>query len=111
MDKLDKLLLSVAINPSLSGYKYLKKAIELCSSCEEYKYQTTKKLYPKIAELYNVNAYNVERNIRSAIEHSIDNMSSGSMKAYFSKFINKRSGSITNKTYIAVLTMLAQSEE
>ena len=62
------LLISIGIPPQLKGYSYLREAIILTFENKTYKDNITKKLYPKIAEIFETTSSKVERAIRNAIE-------------------------------------------
>ena len=49
------------------GYEYFKEAVLLCCEDKSYLKAITKKLYPKIAEIYCVSPSSVERAIRVSI--------------------------------------------
>lgn len=62
------IFLSIGISAHLQGYYYLKESVKLainepsCISC------ITKKMYPKIADIFHTTACRVERGIRHALE-------------------------------------------
>ncbi len=57
----------LSIRPSVKGYRYLLRAIELVYLDNDYLNNITKKLYPTIAEDFNTNAQCVDRAMRHAI--------------------------------------------
>lgn len=67
---IEKYLISKGFDPSLKGFEYIVKCIHLVRQDREYILQITKKLYPKIAEIYNDSVQNVERAIRHCISKS-----------------------------------------
>ena len=62
------IFLSVGIPAHLQGYHYLKEAIKLVVGSAEFINNVTKRLYPKVAELFETTSTRVERGIRHAIE-------------------------------------------
>lgn len=68
--KIRKLLLSLGVDPSLSGYDYLVDAVAICYEDRTYLRMVTKKLYPYIAKKNNSTMSKVERAMRVAIEKS-----------------------------------------
>lgn len=64
---IEKYLLKRGISPALKGFDYIVKAVELIKEDIQYKFAVTRKLYPKIAEIYNDTPNRVERAIRHAL--------------------------------------------
>ena len=73
MQRIPKIIKLLGISPEHRGYQFLIKAIELTMEDYEYAHHVTKSLYPDVAEAFNVNAYNVDTNIRRAIEYGWPN--------------------------------------
>lgn len=61
-------LLKIGVPINLTGFKYLKSAITKAFQDEKMISSYTKRLYPALANEYNVNVSVVERGIRNAIE-------------------------------------------
>ena len=66
-NKIRRLLMSIGIDPALSGYDYLVDAVYACCKDRSYLRQITKALYPYIAKKNNTSASRVERAIRVVI--------------------------------------------
>ncbi len=67
----ENLLISSGFNPTLLGYGYIIKAVEIYfDSSLTLSDSKTKLLYPEIAKQCNTGARNVERNIRTAIKNA-----------------------------------------
>ncbi len=65
----ENLLNISGFKPSLMGYGYIVKAVEIYFTCGfTLSHPKTKLLYPQIAKQCNTSAQNVERNIRTAIK-------------------------------------------
>lgn len=63
--KVEELLRRLGINMKYKGYYYLMSGIEIALS--EREIHITKLIYPKIAVKNDVEPYNVEQNIRTAV--------------------------------------------
>ena len=61
-------LTRVGLFPNLKGYAYLVCAVKEVLSDPLIIHAITKRLYPKVAEIFNTTTVSVERNIRNAIE-------------------------------------------
>ena len=68
--KILEYLVTIGIQPKLSGFEYLRLAIKLVMQNKNYLANITKMLYPEIAELSGTRTACVERSIRHAIEVS-----------------------------------------
>lgn len=68
MKKEEQYLIKKGINVATKGFDYLATAIMLLKEDREYKLNITKKLYPKIAELFNDTPNKVERAMRHSIQ-------------------------------------------
>jgi len=63
VNRIEIYLLKRKLNPSLKGFDYLVRAIELVSS-KDYKNGIVNRLYVEVGEFYNTTGRNVERCIR-----------------------------------------------
>jgi two-component system response regulator (stage 0 sporulation protein A) len=61
-------LTRVGMFPNLKGYAYLVCAVREVINEPLIIHAITKRLYPRVAEIFNTTAVSVERNIRNAIE-------------------------------------------
>lgn len=66
-NKIRRLLMSVGIDPALSGYDYLVDAVGICYKDRAYLRQMTKLLYPYVAKKNNTSASRVERAMRVVV--------------------------------------------
>lgn len=69
-NKIRRLLMSIGIDPALSGYEYLVDAVGICYQDRKYLRQITKMLYPCIAQKNNTTPTKVERAIRVVINNA-----------------------------------------
>lgn len=88
--------LSVPIH--LKGYHYLKQAIHYASNHMSESIKVTKEVYPKVAEMNQTSASNVERAIRHAIDLTFTRGSVENIKQYFKNEVYNNK--ITNKEFI-----------
>ena len=95
LDKIEKevakTLIKLCIPVNLKGYGLLKDSIILCIQDSEYCCGVTKKLYPTLRKIYNTG--DVDRNIRTAINHSY---TKGGLD-YMYELFNYRSDILTSK--------------
>jgi len=89
---------------TLLGYEYLKTALSLTLSDRSYIYNMTTKLYPIIAEKYLTTIFNVERNIRHAIEVAWSRSNINVIDEMFGYTVDVNRGKPTNKEFIAMIT-------
>lgn len=83
---LRELFLKLGFRHNLTGCRYLKAAIKLASRDSSYLNKgITKRLYPKLAELFDSNPSSIERGIRHALSVCFDN---GKFKAQSAVFGN-----------------------
>lgn len=94
---IENLLKELCVNPSLLGFGYLKRGIEICIEEPKMLSAITKELYPMIAKEYNTTSSRVERAIRHAIETSWGKISGETYQEVFYNELEKP----TNSTYIA----------
>lgn len=77
------------------GYHYLAKAIELCYERNGFVKNLTTEIYSKVADYYDTNYKNVERNIRHAIkcainQHKISNIKEGDIVRKLTSCSNRK---------------------
>ena len=94
---IENLLKELCVNPSLLGFSYLKRGIEICIEEPRMLSGITKELYPTISKEYNTTSSRVERAIRHAIETSWGKISGDTYQDIFYNELEKP----TNSTYIA----------
>lgn len=72
MDQITKTVQSLGIHCACPGFCYLIDAVRLVLEREDMLLSICSKLYPTIAELHNTTPDNVERSIRSVVNHCWD---------------------------------------
>lgn len=93
------------IPASLSGYLYLKRAIELAFiNYENIKTNITTEIYPIIAEMYNSSTTRVDRAIRHALETGWGRAKMDSINEIFKNSIKSKGTKPTNSEYIAIVS-------
>lgn len=100
---LSEIFLKLGFRHSLTGCRYLKEAIKLASRDSSYLNKgITKRLYPKLAEIFDTTPSNVERGIRHTLSVCFD---AGRFKSLSSVFGNCFNGSHcpTNGEFIALV--------
>lgn len=66
---LSDFLREIGVPPNLSGYRYIKDAIELMLSCDDgAEHAVSKLIYPELAAKYHKTKASIEKAIRNAIE-------------------------------------------
>lgn len=91
-------LKDVGVKPSLTGFKYLVRAIQEYESCDG-KMET---IYSDIVRQYSVTRGSIERAIRHCIENCFTRtMTDAIWSKYFSNTIDCDKGKPTNKEFIA----------
>ncbi|MBO5394862.1 MAG: sporulation initiation factor Spo0A C-terminal domain-containing protein [Clostridia bacterium] len=68
-NEITEMLLSFKVQPEIMGFEYLRTGIKLCFEDDSLKNNITKKLYPKVAEIFNSSPETVERAMRTAVEN------------------------------------------
>ena len=68
-------LKNLGISPSVKGYAYFYRAVQLICENGEYFYCSADELYTVIASEYGINVHCIERDIRTAIRDSRCNTS------------------------------------
>ena len=94
-------LVSLGIPMNLHGFDYLLSAIMLTAEDPSYVQDVTVRLYPKIAEEYDVKLCRIERNMRTAIEHMFLYKDINILHNYFGNLIDEKSGKVKNAKFIA----------
>ena len=102
------LLTRLCVPAHLMGYEYLADAIEMVSEDKNCIHCITKTIYPAIAKKYGVSSGAIERNIRTVVTHSFENMPSELKCELFgcSFFPGKRKPA--NSHYIATVAQLLE---
>lgn len=105
MNKVDELLLKVGVPPHMKGYTYIKAALEIHDA------KTMTALYWRIADQYGVNAAQVERCIRLAVEAAFCLMTPEVQEEIFGATISWEKGKLTNGAFLAVLRLYLEDDK
>lgn len=97
-------LLKLGIAPNTNGYRYLLKAIDVCSENTGISISFSKMLYPEIAGLYNKSVLSVERAIRSAIHNGYVNRDVKFADSVFGNTLQGENDIPTNTLFVSALT-------
>lgn len=96
-----EMLTELGISAAITGYWTLTEAIYLVYMDQTYLKGITKKLYPKLAELFGGTPSSIERTIRHALKTSFKRFPQDVLEEYFGKVVEN--GRIRNKDAIAKL--------
>lgn len=94
----------IGISPHVSGYRFLKVAIEYCVENYGRRVSVTTDVYPEVARVCNSTPKRVERNIRTAIDRAWFHGNIEMQHKMFGYTVNDNKGRPTNKECIAMLT-------
>lgn len=101
-------LKDIGVKPSLTGFKYLVRAIQEYESCNS----KMEAIYRRIARQYSVTRASVERNIRHCITNCFDRtMTDVIWTKYFSNTIDCDKGKPTVKEFIACIAQYINTKE
>lgn len=87
----------------LKGFRYVREAILQSVREPDLLNALTKELYPRVAEAFGVHATQVERSIRTAIEHTWDYGNQAMLQSYFRFAVNASKPRPCNGHFIAIL--------
>lgn len=88
----------------LKGFRYVREAILLTVRNPDLLNALTKELYPRVAQAFGVNHTQVERSIRTAIEHAWDSGNHTMLQSYFRFSVSATKGKPCNGNFIAILS-------
>lgn len=108
--KIDDVLLRLGIPAHLSGFAYITAALETALERPEGARLPVQELYQAVAEKYGVKDYQVERNIRRAIEVGWLYGDMDAQRAYFGSSVRGNTGRPTNAQLIATLAHALREE-
>lgn len=97
------IFLSIGISAHLQGYQYLKESVKLIIKEPEYINSITKKMYPKIAEVFSTTACRVERGIRHAIDVAFSKGKIIQLNKIFGVEIFSQNDKPTNAEFVALI--------
>ena len=98
-----KVMSYFAIPNHLKGYYYLRSAILLCIRDTTITANASKQLYPAIAKQFRTTELNVKRDIRSAIEASLNQDHDNSFEDIFGLPCKFNRNNLTNSEFIALI--------
>lgn len=94
-------LKQLGFSMSCKGYYYIKYALMLAiNESDDYLFNVTKMLYPKLAKNFNTTATRVERSIRYSIDMAFMNMSMSDINEIFSNSYSRDKGKPTNSQFL-----------
>lgn len=88
----------------LKGFRYVREAIMLAVRDPDILNALTKELYPRVANAFYANPSQVERSIRTAIEHTWDSGNQTMLQTYFRFSVSATKGKPCNGHFIAILS-------
>lgn len=97
--EISDIIKDLGVSAGLSGYRYLRKAIELTIENTQQEFKTMD-LYHKVARCYNTTASRVERAIRHAIETAWLRVDVAIPESIFGNSIDMLKGKPTNREFI-----------
>lgn len=101
--RITEVIKDCGISANLSGYHYLREAIDLTLSDFEYVQRITKLLYPAVAKKYKTTPSRAERGIRHAIETGWMRADFGFLNELFGHSLPVDKCKPTNSEFIATL--------
>lgn len=97
-------LIKLGIAPNTNGYRYLIRAIGVCSENTDMSISFSKVIYPEIAVFYNKSSLSVERAIRSAIHNGYSNRDVQFADSVFGNTLQGENDIPTNTLFVSALT-------
>ena len=97
------LLGQINMSPTIQGYLYLRKAVNLVSVDISLLRGITNRLYPMLAEAFDSTPSRVERSIRHAIESTVNKGNLEALHYLFGNTMDPQKGKPTNGEFIAML--------
>ncbi len=110
-EKIEKLLLSLGIPPSLKGFRASVCAIELILNDRSALDQITKRLYPEVAKRLGSTANRVERAIRHAVEVMFDHRDYKNITDTLGLEVNVHTGKYTNSEFLSLCALKLRGME
>lgn len=97
------ILMCLKINPGSLGFDYMRQAIILCYNDRSLLKLITKKLYPQVANIFNVKANIVERSIRAAIDKAYSCGGLLGLNDFYNVIVYTNKFKFTNSELIAII--------
>ena len=106
---LTKYLRHLALTPAHAGYNYIITTLHLIEGLDNY---SITGIYRDVAKLHNTTPGGIERCIRTAINAGIGNPQVTELwYEEFGALIDKEKGCITNKNFLATLSLMISNGE
>ena len=99
--EIKKLIKRMGIPQHLQGYEQLAYAISVVIDYPEELQAVVKSLYPRVGQHFKTSASRTERNIRHAIELSLDHASHCIMSEVFGNTLTQRAGRIIERPTVS----------
>lgn len=99
-----KIIHQIGVPAHIKGYQYLRTAIIMTVSNNDYINSVTKVLYPAVAKEYATTSSRVERAIRHAIEVAWDRGDVDVLNSFFGYTVQTSRGKPTNSEFIAMIS-------
>ena len=96
-----KILMEIGMPDKLLGHRYAVEAIRLAVENEDYVHMLHRKLYPAVAEKFDILPRNAENRIRRGIETTWDRGDLKVLKKYFGNTVSRYSGRPSAGEFIA----------
>ena len=111
--RISNILKDLGVPVNVSGYKYLRDAIEITMKDMEKVYSICKKLYPEVANTFKTTPSRVERAMRHAIEIGFTRVQGDIYNKIFRTSVTFYKGKPTNAEFIATVAdwLLMNPEE
>ena len=98
------------MSPTIQGYQYLRKAVNLVSVDVSLLRGITNRLYPMLAEDFHSTPSRVERSIRHAIESTVNRGNMEALHHLFANTVDPQKGKPTNGEFIAMMAEYVRNE-
>ncbi len=111
-DKIEEVLVGLGFSNKMLGTSYCRCAMLFILKSEGNRVSVTKEVYPYVGKMFKVNAANVERNIRVAIEKAWMGQEIEKIRKYYPYVWSERSGRPTNSEFMYnVIAKILKTEE
>lgn len=104
----EEILLGLGLSPKLLGYDYIAYALKLIKADPTYLRAITKRLYVDVGNHFDARPYNVERDIRHAINNIFTHGDFEYISSMFVNSVQPLKGSPTNGEFLALLNLRSQ---
>lgn len=111
LNEITDMLLAFKVQPEVMGFDYLRVGVQLCYEDESLKNNLTKKLYPKVAQIFATTPETVERDMRTAIENSYNNGGLLEVNEFCGEIVYNNDFKWTNGEMISTMVALIRLRE